>query len=70
MPIYEYYCPACDGRFGHLARTFDAAPPRTATATTSTGISTNTPTRRSKEKDMRRSPRRARDLGWGLEERG
>lgn len=27
MPIYEYYCPACDGRFSHLARSFDTAPP-------------------------------------------
>jgi len=28
MPIYEYYCPACDARFSHLARRFDEpAPP-------------------------------------------
>ena len=27
MPIYEYYCAACDGRFRHLARQFDAPPP-------------------------------------------
>ncbi len=28
MPIYEYYCPTCHGRFRHLARSFDApAPP-------------------------------------------
>ena len=27
MPIYEYYCPACDGRFSHLARRFDEPPP-------------------------------------------
>ncbi len=27
MPIYEYYCPACDARFQHLARAFDAPPP-------------------------------------------
>lgn len=27
MPIYEYYCPACDARFQYLARSFDAAPP-------------------------------------------
>lgn len=27
MPIYEYYCPACDARFQHLARTFNPAPP-------------------------------------------
>ena len=28
MPVYEYYCPACDARFSHLARRFDApAPP-------------------------------------------
>ncbi|MGC9349930.1 MAG: FmdB family zinc ribbon protein [Anaerolineae bacterium] len=28
MPIYEYYCSVCHGRFSHLARTIDAdAPP-------------------------------------------
>ncbi len=27
MPIYEYYCPDCHGRFQHLAKTIDAAPP-------------------------------------------
>ncbi|MBN1248588.1 MAG: zinc ribbon domain-containing protein [Anaerolineae bacterium] len=28
MPIYEYYCQVCYGRFSHLAREFDApAPP-------------------------------------------
>ena len=27
MPIYEYYCPICDGRFSHLARRFDEPPP-------------------------------------------
>jgi putative FmdB family regulatory protein len=27
MPIYEYYCPTCDGRFSHLARRYDEAPP-------------------------------------------
>ncbi|MBN1922349.1 MAG: zinc ribbon domain-containing protein [Anaerolineae bacterium] len=27
MPIYEYYCPVCDARFQHLARSFDAPPP-------------------------------------------
>ncbi len=27
MPIYEYYCPVCQGRFRHLARTYDAPPP-------------------------------------------
>jgi putative FmdB family regulatory protein len=28
MPIYEYYCPICAGRFRHLARRIDApAPP-------------------------------------------
>lgn len=27
MPIYEYYCPVCDGRFRHLARRIDAPPP-------------------------------------------
>ncbi len=27
MPIYEYYCPACHGRFRHLARTYNAPPP-------------------------------------------
>jgi putative FmdB family regulatory protein len=27
MPIYEYYCPACEGRFRHLARRIDAPPP-------------------------------------------
>jgi putative FmdB family regulatory protein len=27
MPIYEYYCPHCDGHFRHLARTMDASPP-------------------------------------------
>lgn len=28
MPIYEYYCPACDGRYSHLARHIDEeAPP-------------------------------------------
>jgi putative FmdB family regulatory protein len=28
MPIYEYYCPACDGRYRHLARRIDEeAPP-------------------------------------------
>jgi len=24
MPIYEYYCPACDSRFSHLARRYGA----------------------------------------------
>jgi putative FmdB family regulatory protein len=27
MPIYEYYCPACHGRFRHLARRIDAPAP-------------------------------------------
>jgi putative FmdB family regulatory protein len=27
VPIYEYYCRACDGRFSHLARHIDAAAP-------------------------------------------
>lgn len=27
MPIYEYYCPVCHGRFNHLAKQVDAAPP-------------------------------------------
>ncbi len=27
MPIYEYYCSTCDGRFSHLARRYDEAPP-------------------------------------------
>ena len=27
MPIYEYYCPACNGRFSHLARRYDEPPP-------------------------------------------
>lgn len=28
MPIYEYYCPNCHGRFRHLARSYNApAPP-------------------------------------------
>jgi putative FmdB family regulatory protein len=27
LPIYEYYCPACDARFSHLARHYDEAPP-------------------------------------------
>lgn len=27
MPTYEYYCPACDARFSHLARRFDEPPP-------------------------------------------
>lgn len=27
MPIYEYYCAACNGRFRHLARRFDAPSP-------------------------------------------
>ena len=27
MPIYEYYCSACDARFSHLARRFDEPPP-------------------------------------------
>ena len=28
MPIYEYYCPACEGRYRHLARRIDGeAPP-------------------------------------------
>lgn len=28
MPVYEYYCPACDGRFQHLAKRMDEpAPP-------------------------------------------
>lgn len=27
MPIYEYYCPACDARFSHLAQRFGAPPP-------------------------------------------
>jgi putative FmdB family regulatory protein len=27
VPIYEYYCPVCDGRFSHLARRFDEPPP-------------------------------------------
>jgi putative FmdB family regulatory protein len=28
MPIYEYYCSACDGRFSHLARRMDEPAPR------------------------------------------
>ena len=27
MPIYEYYCKQCNGRFSHLARSFNAPPP-------------------------------------------
>lgn len=27
MPIYEYYCPACAGRFRHFARRMDAPSP-------------------------------------------
>jgi putative FmdB family regulatory protein len=27
VPIYEYYCPACDGRFSHLARKIAEPPP-------------------------------------------
>lgn len=27
MPIYEYYCPVCHGRFRHLARKIDAPAP-------------------------------------------
>jgi len=27
MPIYEYYCPACDGCFSHLAQHYDEPPP-------------------------------------------
>ncbi len=27
MPIYEYYCSTCDGRFSHLARRYDEPPP-------------------------------------------
>ncbi len=27
MPIYEYYCPVCNGRFRHLARRIDESPP-------------------------------------------
>lgn len=27
MPIYEYYCAACEGRFRHLAKRIDASPP-------------------------------------------
>ncbi|MBN1261816.1 MAG: hypothetical protein JXB35_14155 [Anaerolineae bacterium] len=27
MPIYEYYCPKCEGRFRHLTRAFDTPPP-------------------------------------------
>lgn len=27
MPIYEYYCLICEGRFRHLARRIDAPPP-------------------------------------------
>jgi putative FmdB family regulatory protein len=27
MPIYEYYCAACDARFSHLARRFGEPPP-------------------------------------------
>jgi putative FmdB family regulatory protein len=27
VPIYEYYCPACDARFSQLARRFDEPPP-------------------------------------------
>jgi len=27
LPIYEYYCPACDARFSHLARHYNEAPP-------------------------------------------
>lgn len=27
MPIYEYYCAVCNGRFRHLARRIDAPPP-------------------------------------------
>ena len=27
MPIYEYYCPSCNGRFNHLARRFDEPAP-------------------------------------------
>jgi putative FmdB family regulatory protein len=27
LPIYEYYCPDCHGRFSHLARNYDAPSP-------------------------------------------
>jgi len=27
MPVYEYYCPTCEGRFSHLVREYDAPPP-------------------------------------------
>ncbi len=27
MPVYEYFCPACNGRFRHLAKRIDAPPP-------------------------------------------
>ncbi len=27
MPIYEYYCAVCQGRFSHLARRIEEAPP-------------------------------------------
>ncbi len=27
MPIYEYYCPTCNGRFSQLVRQYDAPPP-------------------------------------------
>ncbi len=27
MPIYEYYCATCEGRFRHLAKRIDAPPP-------------------------------------------
>ncbi len=27
MPIYEYYCAVCEGRFRHLAKHIDAPPP-------------------------------------------
>jgi putative FmdB family regulatory protein len=27
MPIYEYYCPVCHGRFSHLAKQIDAPEP-------------------------------------------
>ncbi len=27
MPIYEYFCPACNARFSRLTRTFDAPSP-------------------------------------------
>ncbi len=27
MPIYEYYCAVCQGRFSHLARRIGEAPP-------------------------------------------